>query len=667
MVAFVNTFTAAVQANQAYLNSITAAENFISSHWTNSITLRVTWDAQARGTNGTFLATNSFNLIENISYSTLKNALIAHGSPASNFPATDPSGGVGWSLPIPYARMLGLTTQAPATDDTVILNTSYNWAYNGDVTAVLLHEVTEGGMGRIGELGKNTDTGGHTLWSTMDLFRYNAAHQHDYTDGLDGQTTFFSIDGGTTLSSLAYNNQYNAQGTRVNNGDTADFTQLDPFGTGNPGTNLTFSNTDFLVMSALGWTPTPQGNPAPPAATTADMILRHASDGQYYIYDIGNNSLLAAYKLGQVGTDWNFYGLGGFFGHDTTDMVLRNYSTGGIQIYDISNNNITGSAFLGTVGLDWLLMGYGNFSSFGETDMMLRRSSDGQLLVYDIRNNAIIGSNLMGKIGLDWQIGGYGNFSSRGTSDMIMRNTRTGGLEVYDINSNQITGAAFMGTVGLDWQIMGFGNFSSRAGVTDMVMRNTKTGGIEIYDINNNQITSAYFIGTVGLDWQFAGVGPIHAAGASDLVLRNANTGAFQVYDIAFNRLTGSASLGAVGLDWQLGGIAVDPPDPTGVASGSGAGVTGLPAAGGANNSSVQITLAPPTSLAVVDLTAPVVHPGTVSLTSASSGGGAGDVTQLVQAMAGFGAGSGATDTSSPAPLGAETSQQTLLTAPHHT
>jgi hypothetical protein len=200
-----------------------------------------------------------------------------------------------------------------------------------------------------------------------------------------------------------------------------------------------------------------------------------------------------------------------------------------------------------------------------------------------------------------------------------------------------------------------------------MVMRNTKTGGIEIYDINNNQITSAYFIGTVGLDWQFAGVGPIHAAGASDLVLRNANTGAFQVYDIAFNRLTGSASLGAVGLDWQLGGIAVDPPDPTGVASGSGAGVTGLPAAGGANNSSVQITLAPPTSLAVVDLTAPVVHPGTVSLTSASSGGGAGDVTQLVQAMAGFGAGSGATDTSSPAPLGAETSQQTLLTAPHHT
>jgi probable HAF family extracellular repeat protein len=54
----------------------------------------------------------------------------------------------------------------------------------------------------------------------------------------------------------------------------------------------------------------PGPNPAPPAATTADMILRGAtgspSAGQYEIYDIGNNSILAAYSLGQVGTDWQF-------------------------------------------------------------------------------------------------------------------------------------------------------------------------------------------------------------------------------------------------------------------------------------------------------------------------------------------------------------------------
>jgi hypothetical protein len=183
-------------------------------------------------------------------------------------------------------------------------------------------------------------------------------------------------------------------------------------------------------------------------------------------------------------------------------------------------------------------------------------------------------------------------------------------LEVYDIDSNQITGAAFMGTVGLDWQIIGTGNFSSMPGETDLMMRNTRTGGLEVYDIANNQIAGAVFLGTVGLDWQFAGIAPIHAPGASDLVLRNINTGAFEVYDIANNQITGAASLGSVGLDWQLGGFAADPPT------------------GSAGDSS---------------------HVG-----------------QLVQAMAGFGGGSGAAETLNIAAPGADTSQQTFLTTPQH-
>src|SRR3954449_13334075 len=72
-------------------------------------------------------------------------------------------------------------------------------------------------------------------------------------------------------------------------------------------------------------------NPPPPTGTMADMILRHGADGQYEIYDIGNNSLLASYQLGQVGTDWKFVGLGSFFGSDTTDMILRNSNAGGFE------------------------------------------------------------------------------------------------------------------------------------------------------------------------------------------------------------------------------------------------------------------------------------------------------------------------------------------------
>jgi len=113
---------------------------------------------------------------------------------------------------------------------------------------------------------------------------------------------------------------------------------------------------------------------------------------------------------------------------------------------------------------------------------------------------------------------------------------------------------------------------------------------LEVYDINNNQLTGAAFIGTVGLDWQFAGITPANGAGTSDLVLRNVNSGAFEVYDIANNQIIGTAGLGQVGPDgWQLGGFGIDPP-------------------------------------------------------TGATGSSDGSTSQLVQAMAGFGAGSGAAD-----------------------
>ena len=203
-------------------------------------------------------------------------------------------------------------------------------------------------------------------------------------------------------------------------------------------------------------------NPAPPAGTTADMILRHGADGKYEIYDIGNNSLLAAYDLGQVGTTWQFVGLGGFFGNDTTDMMLRNSSSGGFEVYDISNNNITNAAFLGAIGLEWQLMGFGNFSSLGEDrhDVAQHQHRRGRNLRHQEQSNHQRPLHRDGRLELaGWRLR---QFLEPGESDMVMRNTSTGGLEVYDIANNQITNAAFLGTVGLDWQIIGAGNARRR-------------------------------------------------------------------------------------------------------------------------------------------------------------------------------------------------------------
>jgi probable HAF family extracellular repeat protein len=210
-----------------------------------------------------------------------------------------------------------------------------------------------------------------------------------------------------------------------------------------------------------GFLETPVPNPPPPAATTADMILRGANGspaaGQYQIYDIGNNAILAGYSLAQIGTDWQFAGLGGFFGSDTTDMLLRNTNTGGLEVYDIANNQITNAAFIGAVGLDWQFSGVGNFSGVpGETDLLLRNSTSGGLEVYDVNNNQLTGAAFLGPIGLEWQFAGVAPIHAPGASDLVLRNVNSGAFEVYDIANNTITSAASLGAVGLDWQLGGF-------------------------------------------------------------------------------------------------------------------------------------------------------------------------------------------------------------------
>ena len=46
-------------------------------------------------------------------------------------------------------------------------------------------------------------------------------------------------------------------------------------------------------------------NPPPPVGTTADMVMNNPSNGDYEIYDIGGNAIMAAYSLGQMDSRWN--------------------------------------------------------------------------------------------------------------------------------------------------------------------------------------------------------------------------------------------------------------------------------------------------------------------------------------------------------------------------
>ena len=330
--------------------------------------------------------------------------------------------------------------------------------------------------------------------------------------------------------------------------------------------SASFTATVTLADDALGTATSSLSVPVnspPPAGTTADMITHRASTGDYEIYDIGHNSVLAAQALTNIAAPWHVVGLGGFNGGDTTDMMLRNTSTGAFEIVDVSNNNAAAPVQIGAVGLDWAVAGFGDFSGHaGETDMMLRNSNSGNFEVYDISNNMVTSATALGSVGLDLQVLGFGDFSGKANeTDMLMRSSSTNAIQLYEISNNHVTSAAMVGAIGLEWQFAGSGDFSGRAGETDLLMRNTSNGNFEVYDFQNGTITSATALGGVGLDWTVVGFGNLSGnANETDMMMRNTSTGQFTIYDISNNQVVGSHPMGQSGLEWTVDGIAADPP-----------------------------------------------------------------------------------------------------------
>jgi hypothetical protein len=410
--------------------------NLYDSLFTSNVTVYINVDyGKIDSTNQTVppLGKSNYNLNQftgTAGYNTVRQALINMGAAgAGNLPTTSPFPNATLWLSTAQQKALGLLPATfvpsasagypyPGVDgyvgiasNTTLAQTNTSWSFSPTATpgstqyyivGSLEHEFSEV-LGRFSFDGTNA-VNNASSYSIMDLFRYASASTREFNAN---GPAYFSINNGTTNLDTWNNTSIDANGDL---GDWAASAGPDAFlNQSPPGQINGITQTDKTLMNAIGWNETPPPNPPPPAGTTAAMILRHGSDGKYEIYDIGGNSLLAAWSLGQVGTDWTVAGLGGFNGSDTSDMLLRSSwsyrpdrlfpgmpRSGGFQIYDINSNRITGPAFLGTVGLDW-------------------------------------------------QVLGFGNFCSRGTGDMLMRNTRTGGMEVYDIANNQITGAAFIG------------------------------------------------------------------------------------------------------------------------------------------------------------------------------------------------------------------------------
>jgi len=258
---FLDTFTKVDSA--PFESAVVTAEKQLEGLFTNNVTisLEFTESNTANDPDGSALPSNVTP--PTYSYATLKAALLKL-APNDIFPATDPSGGKGFTIPPAYAHMLGLSTAAPTLDGIVTFGSKFAWNFGQDVVDAVTHAISEIGMGRVSGLG----VANNGIWTPLDLFRYTASGVYDPTDGrgdpaagiAPNTADFFSSDGGVQTSAganLAFTNQFDSPTNESDaNADPDDWRQGDTV-FGNPaiaGSTATLLPTELNVMSALGWT-----------------------------------------------------------------------------------------------------------------------------------------------------------------------------------------------------------------------------------------------------------------------------------------------------------------------------------------------------------------------------------------------------------------------------
>jgi Ca2+-binding RTX toxin-like protein len=373
---FVNSYDATVST--AYRSAVVTAENYLQSHFTNSVTINASFSFSSLGPGAA--AQNNFSTVD-VSYGALVNALRSHATTADDqlavngLPAVDPSNGAGFALAQPEAILLGLAHPTTANEIQVTLNSDLAWSFGQDAVGALEHELTEGGFGRIGSLGY-----AQPEWGVMDLFRFNASGVRDYTGGADGATTYFGLDSAHILGPI-FHNSVDATGS-FDGADLADWNQTrgDAFGPGGPNAPGAITATDLRVLDILGWTPTgsapagqtlaaSQASPTLTGGAGADTLTGWSGNASMSGGD-GNDSIQGGagwdYVNGNKGDDVIDGGSGGadwLVGGQGNDLITA-HTSGNILYGNLGNDTLNGGTgdelIRGGQGDDVIVAGAGN-------------------------------------------------------------------------------------------------------------------------------------------------------------------------------------------------------------------------------------------------------------------------------------------------------------------
>lgn len=462
------------------------------------------------------------NGLTQVSYSAVRNALIAQGAPGAATLPTSPPPGAPSRLLMGTAeeKALGLIPDNAQIDGFVgfsAVPNTFSYAINTAPPAhefyfvgVVEHEFTEV-MGRGSEL-----TFRHA-YSVLDLYRFAAPGQHQFTTGAPA---YFSIDNGAT--NLNNFNNFRT-GDFGDLGDWAPSAGNDAFNdTSRPGVINAMTATDLTVMAALGWSQGTSGGivNAPPADAT------WSANGQIELWQAQSNGALSATTVpnAQMGAEWTAFGLGDF-NHDHSADVVWN-SGGQVAIWELSGGSLSEAAIVnGQLGSEWQMAALGDFNGDGTTDILwheLSGDNTGDVSVWSMSGTSI---GALGTaqtiIGPQWNPVATGDFYQSGTA-AVMWQDNVGDVTTWEMSGSTVVAELPVGQMPSDWHVAGAGNFpgiGSGDPTGDVVWVDRSTNAVQIWQMSGGQIAQIVTPnGQLGSEWTLQGVGDFLGVGSSQLL-----------------------------------------------------------------------------------------------------------------------------------------------------
>lgn len=582
---FQNTYLSGV--TDAYRTAVLAAENELQSHISNSITISVSFGFQSLS--GNAIAKNNFGNVVNVSYSTLRTALINHATTpddiaaVNSLPTSDPSNGHTWLIAGGLARQLGLPGASnAATDVQLVLGSGVSWNFDPnnrtansnayDAIGAIEHEITEGGFGRVGGLGDQNST-----WGPLDLFRYSSAGNRDYTDGRDGLAAFFSIDGTHLLTQ--FHNSAPAPSKTFDDQDPGDWdVGDDSFGFGIRGHIGTLTQTDLRVLDILGWSP-----------NVPDDYRNALTDTSHPLGSIAANSASSG-TLEQAGDrDWFQTSLvaghhyvireqGSAFGHGSLDDPYLRFhdSAGNLLASNDDVNTATGytdsqiSVTAAATGTYYVEAGAFNdgsagtysvsvaitdietaydFGGDGKSDVLLRNDA-GVVASWDMNDGTLVRSNSFGTVPFSWRIMGTADFNGDGKADLLWQNT-DGTVVTWDMNDTTTLNTRTVGALPSNWHIVGTGDFNGDYNA-DLLLRND-AGVVATWDLHDGAFVSSHYFGAVPFNWHMRGTADFNSDGHTDILWQN-DAGDVVTWDMDNTTTQNTHDLGVVPANWHFMG-----------------------------------------------------------------------------------------------------------------